>query len=78
MSSLFGTHAVRRGSRKGAPFLLCLEYGGRVEWIWILIPALLIFGPIVWGLFSRRGRDAAPEHDDAIPDPLNVRRDGRM
>jgi len=49
-----------------------------VEWIWVLIPALLILGPIAWGLLSKRGRDAAPEHDDAIPDVMDVRRDGQF
>ena len=66
-----------KGSRKGALFLVH-GYGVRVEWIWVLIPALLILGPIAWGLLSKRGRDAAPEHDDAIPDVMDVRRDGQF
>ena len=47
-----------------------------MEWIWVLIPALLILGPIAWGLLSKRGRDAAPEHDDATPDMYDVRGGG--
>ena len=52
------------------------EYGGSMEWIWLVTLGVLILGPIAWGLFSKRGRDAAPAHDDARPDIYDVRGGG--
>ena len=68
---------------EGAPareplFFFARSTVSHVEWIWILIVAIPLLGPIAWGLLSKRGRDAAPEHDDSILDVLDVRRDGQF
>ena len=55
-----------RGSRKGAPFLFAAEYGGAVEWIWVLILASPILVPVVWAVLKGRGGHRwGPKHDDS-------------
>jgi len=67
-----------KGLPQGSPFLFARSTVSHVEWIWILIVAVPLLGPIAWGLLSKRGRDAAPQHDDSIPDVMDVRRDGQF
>ena len=66
------------GAPAREPLSSCASTVARVELIWILIVAIPLLGPIAWGLLSKRGRDAAPEHDDSILDVMDVRRDGQF
>jgi hypothetical protein len=36
-----------------------------VEWLWVLVLALILSGPIVW-VFIRGRRYGAPTHEDAM------------
>lgn len=36
-----------------------------MEWLWVLVLALILFGPIVW-VFIRGRRYAAPKREDAL------------
>ena len=48
-----------------------------MEWIWILLVAVPILGPVVWALLSGR-RERALKHDDAVPDVYDVRGGGHF